>query len=259
LKAFENIFLPARSKKPRENGITMVIDSFLGLNAANDLMETAGDYIDVVKLGWGTSRLLSEEVLEKKIQLFHEHGVKVCPGGSFMELAFAQKKEKQFLEDAKKIGFDGIEVSNGIHPMTQEEKLDLINQAVSMGFCVTSEVGKKLPEEDAKLTPEERVELAEKELEAGSWKVIMEARASGKLGIFDSNGRVKEDMVKYLLDNLDSNKIIFEAPKKPQQTWLIKALGIEVNLGNIRPDDVIPLETLRVGLRGDTLAFFHLK
>ncbi|MFC2175119.1 phosphosulfolactate synthase [archaeon] len=257
--SFGSISLPTRTVKPRDSGITMVLDSGLGLNATKDLVETAGDYIDIVKLGWGTSRLFSDELLKKKVELMKSHGIKVCPGGSFVEIAAAQNKVDEFFGNAKAIGFDCVEVSNGVHPMSEEEKIGIIKKAVAHGFSVTSEVGKKNPEEDALLSADDRVRLAEQELEAGAWKVIMESRASGKLGMFDSSGKVKEEMAKELFSRLDISKIIFEAPAKAQQLWLIERLGNDVNLGNIRPDDAIPLETLRLGLRGDTLKKYHLE
>ncbi|MCK4327434.1 MAG: phosphosulfolactate synthase [Candidatus Diapherotrites archaeon] len=257
-KPFGHISLPPRSEKPRENGVTMVLDHCLGMHAVEDLLATAGDYIDVVKLGWGTSRLFDEGLLKEKIRAYKANGIKVCPGGTFLEVACAQGKQDEFFNCAKALGFDCVEVSNGVHPMHHDEKLELIRKACSMGFCVTSEVGKKLRKEDERIAPEERVSMAEKELAAGSWKVIIEARAGGTLGMFDFKGNVKEELAGYLIKNLETDKIIFEAPNKSQQAWLIKRLGSEANLGNIKPDDVIPLETLRVGLRGDTFAFFHL-
>jgi phosphosulfolactate synthase len=161
---------------------------------------------------------------------------------------------REFFQTARRIGLNAIEVSNGVVPIGMEEKQKLIAEARSMGFEVISEIGKKDPAEDARLSMAERVEEAKRDMEAGASRIIIEAREGGKgLGIYDDSGSVKEDMVASLVEAIGLDNIIFEAPEKSQQTYLILNLGIHVNLGNIRPDDVIPLETLRRGLRGDTI------
>ncbi len=254
MKSFDMITIPPREEKPRKRGLTNVLDKGLGYYAALDLVEQAGEYIDLVKLGWGTARLVSEETVRKKIALFTGNGISVGNGGTFLEIAHRQGTVREFFQTARRIGLNVIEVSNGVVPINPEEKQKLISEAREMGFEVISEIGKKDPAEDARLSMAERVEEAQRDMEAGASRIIIEAREGGKgLGIYDDRGDVRDDMVISLVESIGVDKIIFEAPEKSQQTHLILALGIHVNLGNIRPDDVIPLETLRRGLRGDTL------
>lgn len=248
------IAIPSREEKPRKTGLTTLLDRGMGFHAACDLIEQAADYIDLIKLGWGTSRLIPEGIIKKKIKIYRDNQIMVSNGGTILEIAYQQDKVSEFFQSAKEIGINSIEVSNGVVTINKEDKRKLINQAKEFGFEVFSEIGRKDPLEDAKLTLEERVEEAQNDMAAGASKIIIEAREGGKgLGIYDDKGNVKEEMVKSLLSEIDKEEIIFEAPDKSQQVYLILHLGINVNLGNIRPDDVIPLETLRRGLRGDTL------
>ena len=252
-QSFPFINLPVRTLKPRTSGVTMVLDKHLGMHEAMDLVETAGTYIDIVKLGWGSALLYDVEILKSKIQLYKKHNIKVCTGGTFMELAFEQDKVDQMLIQAKKLGFDAVEVSNGIHPgMTAELKQKLIRQVVSHGFYTLSEVGKKLTEEDSAMTTQERVSEVLADLEAGSDKVIMESREAGNVGIFDENGKVNTELANCLFQQMDPNDIIWEAPKKEQQVWLIHQLGRDANIGNVSPTEAMSLESLRLGVRGDT-------
>jgi len=254
MKSFAMITIPPREEKPRARGITSVLDKGLGYYAALDLVEQAAEYIDLVKLGWGTARLIAEEAVKKKISLFTGNAISVCNGGTFLEIAYQQGKTREFFESARRIGLNVIEVSNGVVPIAGEAKQKLIAEARSLGFEVVSEIGRKDPLEDARLSIGERVKEAKCDMEAGASKIIIEAREGGKgLGIYDDRGDVKADMVTSLVEAIGPGNIIFEAPEKNQQTYLILKLGSVVNLGNIRPDDVIPLETLRRGLRGDTL------
>lgn len=254
MKAFEMIEIPSREEKPRKTGLTILLDRGIGYHAACDLVEQAADYIDLIKLGWGTPRLISKETIKKKIKLYRDNQIMVGNGGTILEIAYQQGKVTEFLQSAREIGINSIEVSNGVVTINREDKQKLINQAKELGFEVFSEIGRKDPLEDAKLTLEERVEEAQNDMTAGASKIIIEAREGGKgLGIYDDNGGVKEEMVTSLVSEIGVENIIFEAPDKNQQVYLILHLGINVNLGNIRPDDIIPLETLRRGLRGDTL------
>jgi len=254
MKSFAMITIPPREEKPRGRGLTSVLDKGLGYFAALDLVEQAAEYIDLIKLGWGTARLISEEIIRKKIAAFTGSGILVSNGGTFLEIAYQQGKTGEFFQSARGIGLNAIEVSNGVVPIGGEAKQKLIAEARSMGFEVFSEIGRKDPLEDARLSMGERVEEAKSDMAAGASKIIIEAREGGKgLGIYDDRGAVKEDMVASLVEAIGLDTIIFEAPEKSQQAHLILTLGIHVNLGNIRPDDVIPLETLRRGLRGDTL------
>jgi len=255
---FETIALPFRSPKPRSIGLTMVLDKDLGIRRLDDLLETAGSFIDIVKFGWGTSRVLSEDIVRKKIELLKEHDILVCPGGTLMEVAYIQKVEEDFLTEARSAGFSCIEVSDGTVRMPHSDKLDMIKRARDKGFIVLSEVGKKFQVEDRRYSIEERIDDALKELESGSFKVIIEASESGSFGIFDEQGKVIPEFVEKLVGGIGIHGILFEAPQSGQQQWLISNLGNSVNLGNISPDGCVNLETLRCGLRAGTLREYHL-
>ncbi len=248
--------IPYRDKKPREKGITMVLDKGYGLKQANDLM-IAENWFDIVKLGWCTPLIFPENILKNKIKLYIENNIEVCTGGTFLEFAYNQNKFLDFLNLVKKIGFTSVEVSNGIINLDLETKAEIIKTLTNNNLKVYSEVGKKNPELDNKFNLEQRIIEAKNDLKNGAYKVIIEGRASGTLGIYDKNGSVKENMAHGLVDGLGLNNIIFEAPKKKQQVWLILNYGPDVNLGNINPNDVISLETLRKGLRGDTFGKIH--
>jgi phosphosulfolactate synthase len=251
-QAFELIKIPTRAGKPRTRGLTMVLDKGLGLHQAEDLMEAA-PYIDIIKLGWGTSRLFSEKLIHKKVALYKKHNIHVGTGGTFFEIAHSQGVTEQFFKYTRELGFNLIEISNGSISLSPQAKSEAIRLTREMGFMVISEVGKKEPLEDDRLTIEERIAEAQSDLQAGASQVIIEAREGGKsLGIYDDKGSVKEDMAQTLVKAIGVENIMFEAPEKSQQTYLILHFGTDVNLGNIRTDDVIPLETLRCGIRGDT-------
>ena len=250
--AFDIIEILTRSEKPRQKGLTMVLDKGLGLYQAEDLMEAA-PYIDIIKLGWGTPRLFSEQLIRKKVALYKKNDIYVGNGGTFFEIAYTQKKTDAFFAYARDIGFNLLEISNGVIPLSASDKAEVIRHAKKMGFLVISEVGKKEPVEDRKLTVQERIAEAQSDLKAGAGHVIIEAREGGKsLGIYDEAGGVREDIANSLAQEIGLEKIMFEAPEKNQQAYLIVHFGTDVNLGNIRPDEVIPLETLRRGIRGDT-------
>lgn len=249
--------LPKRQSKPRHSGLTMVLDKHLGLNAAQDLVDTAGPYIDIVKLGWGSALLYDESLLIQKIALYKSYGIRVCTGGTFMELAFEKNQVDQMLQKAKVLGFDAVEVSNGIHPRLDiNHKRALIKKVVSYGFYALSEVGRKLAEEDKAMSIAERVAEVQSDLQAGAVKVIMESRESGSVGIFDEFGKINMELATHLFQQIDPNDIIWEAPKKEQQVWLIHQLGPEANIGNVVPEEAMSLESLRLGIRGDTFRDF---
>ncbi|MCW3134076.1 MAG: phosphosulfolactate synthase [Methanophagales archaeon] len=251
--AFETIGIANRTEKPRDVGLTMVLDKGLGYHAAQDLVEYTSEYIDIIKLGWGTHRLCSEEVVKRKIQLYTDNSIMVCNGGTLFEIAYQQRRTDDFFEYAHQIGLRAIEISDGSIRISRAERSEIIRKCKNMGFEVFTEVGKKNPLEDAKLSLDYRIKEAKSDMDAGATKVIIEARESGKgIGVYDKEGKIKEDMVKKLIEGIGLNEIMFEAPKKSQQVYFILNLGPEVNLGNIKPEDVIPLETLRRGLRGDT-------
>lgn len=231
----------------------MVIDKGLGLHGLQDLLDTAGPYIDLIKLGWGTSAVFDASLLEKKIALCRQHDIRVSPGGTFLEVAFDRGQTDEFFRYIKSLGFSAVEVSNGIHQqMSLDDKRRLISRAAKEGFYVVSEVGRKMPEEDRHLDSSARAREVLGDLDAGSAKVIMEARESGTVGIFDAEGKVNHDLAVELFQKVDPELIIWEAPKKQQQMWLINQLGADVNIGNVPPEEVISLETLRLGLRADT-------
>lgn len=253
MNAFE-FLAPTRAEKPRDNGITMVLDKGLGLKTAQDLMEISGKYVDFLKFGWGTVSVHHKAIIQDKVDMYNSYGVDAYPGGTLFELAYVQKKVSEYFEEAQSLGFKALEISDGSTNLPLEERLSYISEAKDEGFKVISEVGKKDPAEDLKLTLEDRVKLIKMDLEAGADKVLIEARESGQnIGIFDKNGNVKEDEVDYLLNNLPSEKLIWEAPQKSQQVYFILKIGSTVNLGNIPPEEITSLETMRRGLRGDTL------
>ncbi|OWT33854.1 phosphosulfolactate synthase [Methanobrevibacter sp. 87.7] len=250
-----NFLLTERESKPRDKGITMVLDKGLGYDTAKCLMEIAGDYVDYLKFGWGTTVVQNERIVKAKVKMYKKHDIQPYTGGTLFELAYLENKIPEFFEEAKRLGFETIEISNGSTNLPYDEKIYYIKQAKDFGFNVISEVGKKNPALDKELSLEDRVKYMNAELEAGSTKVIVEAREGGKnIGIFDENSNVKEDEVDYILNNISNpDDIIWEAPKKDQQVYFILKLGSDANLGNISTDEIISLETIRRGLRGDTL------
>jgi len=258
MSCFESIKLPFRPDKPRSVGLTMVLDNGMGLESCKAFIESAGEYTDIVKFGWGTSCVFPEEIIRKKIALLRDHDVHVCPGGTLTEIAYAQNVVDSFLQEAKKIGFTCIEVSDGSIQMDHEEKLKLIDKVLKCNLTVFSEVGKKTLIEDKRISIEQKASMAVKELEAGAMKVIIEAREVGTFGIFDEKGEVIPECVETFAETVGIPNIIFEAPVKHQQLWLISNLSNAVNLGNIPPNSVINLETLRCGLRSDTMKEYHL-
>lgn len=261
MKSFEGIFrtpLAGRSVKPRKSGYTMVIDKGLGLNGTKDLMDTAADYIDSLKQTFGTSAFFNEKVMREKVEIVKAAGVNVYPGGTFAEIAVWQKTLPAYLKRVKELGFTGVEISDGTIEMTDEDRHDAIKRAVDMGFLVISEVGKKDPN-DKVAYPKMHADI-KKDLELGAYKVIVEARESGKgVGIFDASGNPDASEVDAILAGVeDQSQLIWEAPLKNQHVWLIKKFGINVNLGNVPPEEVLVLEALRNGMRGDTLKMAYL-
>ncbi len=251
-KAFDFIDILARSEKPRTRGLTMVLDKAVGLFGVEDLLQAA-PYLDIIKLGWATPRLIPEQALRKKIALLRENGINVGNGGTLLEIAWQQNKTDVFFNYCRDIGLSHIEVSNGVIDIPDAAKAALIQRASEMGFFVMSEVGKKDPAADRLLSLKDRVREAQSDLAAGAHYVIIEAREGGRnLGIYDERGTLKEDMARYLAEEIGLENLMFEAPDKNQQAELIILFGPDVNLGNIRTEDIIPLETLRRGIRGDT-------
>jgi phosphosulfolactate synthase len=244
---------PEREPKPRQRGLTHVIDKGMGLRQVEDLLETSAEFIDIVKLGWGTGYVTAN--LGAKLAAYRVAGIPLCFGGTLLEVALAQGKFDDFRRTMSSLGIGHVEVSSGVLDISPDDKCDYIRE-LAKDFVVLSEVGSK--DVDAVVAPYRWVEEVRAELEAGAWKVIGEARESGTVGLFRATGEVRSGLIDELVAHIDPNDMIFEAPRKPQQVWFIKQLGPGVNLGNIAPEEVIPLETLRLGLRGDTLRLFHL-
>ncbi len=259
MNTFDFVVSP-RPTKPYQTGITMMLDKGLGPKMLEDLLELAGKYIDFAKFGWGTICLCEKDIVKEKIEIYRSHGVEAHPGGTLFELAYLKNMTQEYFNEAKELGFKFIEISDGSVDIPLQEKWDIIEKAKNQGFKVISEVGKKNPEKDKSISIKERVELIKGDLSAGADKVLIEARESGQnIGIFDKKGNVKKDDVNYLIQHLPIESLIWEAPQKNQQVYFILKIGPNVNLGNIPPEDVISLESMRRGLRGDTLRKVNLK
>lgn len=253
MKSFEFLSIK-REEKPRNRGITMVLDKGLGLQTASSLMEISGEYVDYLKFGWGTSIVHEQDIVKAKVEMYKSHDITPYTGGTLFELAYRANMLDEFFSEAHNLGFPAVEISDGSLSIPHENKLEAIEKAKADGFEVLSEVGKKDPTLDKELTLDERIDNMKEELNAGSSLVIVEAREGGKnIGIFDKTGNAKEDEIDYILDNFDADKILWEAPNKDQQVFFILKLGNTVNLGNVSSDDITSLETLRRGLRGDTI------
>jgi len=244
-------YLPERTEKPRKTGITMVMDKGLSIRQAEDLASTAGEYIDYVKLGFGTG-LITPGVSEK-IKAYRKAKIKVYLGGTLFEAFVLRDRFAEYCALVKKLKVDTVEVSDGSMLMDHKQKCRYIHD-LSGDYTVLSEVGSK--ESRINIPPVRWIDMMQKELKAGAFKVIGEARESGSAGIFSPSGKAQVTLIREILEHIDINRIIWEAPLKSQQTWFIKEFGSNVNLGNIPPAEVLPLETLRLGLRVDTFFSF---
>jgi phosphosulfolactate synthase len=243
--------LPDRSRKPRNSGLTMAMDKGLSLREVEDFMSVCSDHVDVVKLGWATSFVTPN--LKEKISIYHQSGVPVYLGGTLLEAFIIRNQFEDYLRILDQFGLQYAEVSDGSIELPHDEKCNYISR-LAKNYTVLSEVGSKDAEKI--IPPYKWIQLMNKELEAGAWKVIGEAREGGNVGLFRSSGEVREGLVDEILTQIPFEKIIWEAPQKSQQVWFIKLLGCNVNLGNIAPNEIIPLETIRLGLRGDTFHTF---
>jgi phosphosulfolactate synthase len=249
---FEFLTLPERTTKPRDSGLTHVLDKGYSLDQVRQLLEVAGDYVDIVKLGWGTAVVTPN--VKEKIALYHSFGVPVCFGGTFFEVCLRQGKFDEYLALVDECGMECVEISDGTIDMLEEDKLAIVRK-LSKRYRVFSEVGSK--DDTVVITPSTWIDSIKRELEAGAWKVITEGRENGTVGIYRPNGDVKDGLLEEIRELFDASQILFEAPMKKQQAWFIKQFGTNVNLGNIPPEEVISVETMRVGMRGDTLLTFH--
>jgi len=248
---FDLPFIPERTERPRSNGLTMVMDKGMSLREAENFIDANSSLTDIIKLGFGTSYLTKD--LKEKIKLYHDNDMKVYLGGTLFEAFIARGMFDDFKKLLVKLGLETVEVSDGSIHLEHERKLEFISD-LAKDFRVLSEVGSK--EEGILIAPGKWVKMMDTELSAGSWKVIAEARESGNVGIYRPNGTAHVVLVNKILAKVKAEDILWEAPQKAQQVWFIKLIGANVNLGNIAPNDVIPLETLRIGLRGDTFFEF---
>jgi len=244
--------LPSRPPKPRERGITHVIDPGLSAGEAEGLMESVEPFVDLVRLGWGTAYVSRE--LRRKLDVYRAHGVPTMLGGTLTELAWLQGRIDGLRAWLEELGIDRVEVSSGVVPMPPEEKAELI-RTLARDRTVYAEVGEKDPR--ALMAPYRWVALIREALEAGATQVVCEGRADGSAGVFRPDGEVRTGLIDEIVHEIDLDRLIFEAPQRHQQIYFIERYGTAVNLGNIDPHDVISLETLRVGLRADTLLLLH--
>ena len=239
--------IPERSLKPRELGITMVIDKGSSLQECKNLIESSSDYIDFVKFGWTTSNFSKN--LKEKIELFKEANINVYLGGTLFEAFAIRDQFEDYIDILKEYNLKYAEVSDGSISIPHKKKCKYIEK-LAKHFIVFSEIGSK--DEKKIIPPYKWIKQMKAELSAGSWKVIGEARESGSVGLFRSSGEVRQGLAEEILTEIPTEKILWEAPQKVQQVWFVKLLGQNVNLGNISGNEVISLETIRVGLRGDT-------
>ena len=243
--------IPARPAKPRQSGLTMVMDKGLSLRQVEDFIEVAGTHADIVKLGWATSYVTPN--LKEKLALYRSAGIPTYFGGTLFEAFAIRNQFDDYRRVLEEFGMEYAEISDGSMDIPHDEKCEFI-RTLSTQVTVISEVGSK---DAAKIfAPYKWIALMKAELEAGSWKVIAEAREGGNVGIYRGTGEVREGLVDEILTQIPEEAIIWEAHQKEQQVWFIKLIGTNVNLGNIAPAEVIPLETIRLGLRGDTFDYF---
>lgn len=239
--------LPARAAKPRGIGITHVLDRGIPLAQSADLLAMNESFVDVWKLGWGISYL--DPNLAAKLELLAGHRVLASPGGTLLEIAWAQGRALEFLDWARSCGFPCVEVSSGTVTMDHAAKQELIAEA-ARHFIVLAEVGPKDP--GVEMMPAQWAQALSRDLEAGATWVLAEGRASGTVGIYDGSGAVREDVIAALVSVADPDFVVFEAPRESQQAWFVCRFGPDVNLANVHPADVLGLETLRLSLRADT-------
>jgi phosphosulfolactate synthase len=233
---------------PAHDGLTHVMDKGLGPRAAEDFLETAGDFVSIVKLGWGTAYVTKN--LQRKLEIYAAAGKPVVIGGTFFEVVYVKDRIDEYKRWLSGLGLTHVEISDGTIEIPRERKLELIAE-LARDFTVLSEVGSK--DSEAIFAPYQWVEWIKAEKAAGAWKVITEAREGGTAGIFRPTGEMRTGLVDEIAHEVAVEDLIFEAPAKSAQAWFVTHFGPSVNLGNIAPEEVIPLETLRLGLRGDTL------
>jgi phosphosulfolactate synthase len=244
--------IPSRTSQPRTSGLTMVMDKGLSIGEVENLLSIGSPHIDIVKLGFGTSYVTPN--LDKKIKTYLDSGMPIYFGGTLFEAYLMRGQIDDYIASIKSFGMTHVEISDGSITIPHLEKCKLIEKFAKEGFTVLSEVGSK----DAAnvMAPYKWLEQMENELNAGSSFVIAEAREAGNIGIYRGSGEVREGLVEEILRKIPADKIIWEAPQKAQQLFFLQLLGCNVNLGNIAPNEIISLEAMRIGLRGDTLNLY---
>ena len=248
---FELSYLPKRIEKPRNSGLTMIMDKGLSIRECEDMLSVSSDYIDIVKLGFGSSIITPN--LDRKLAFFKESGIPVYFGGTLLEAFIVRGMFDDYLRLLDRYKMEYAEISDGSITMPHQEKCHYIHR-LAKRVTVISEVGSK--EEGILIRPNMWIEMMKNELEAGAWKVIAEARESGTVGIYRPNGKAHVVLINKIVAKIPLESIIWETPQKSQQAYFINLFGANVNLGNISPNDIIPLETLRLGLRSDTFFQF---
>lgn len=244
---FELPYIPERSVKPRKKGLTMMMDKGLGLKETEAFIEANVHLTDIVKFGFGTAYVTPN--LEEKLKLYREAGIRPYFGGTLFEVFYARGMQNEYFKLLDKYNLDLAEISDGSIVIPHDEKCELIAK-MSKSRTILSEVGSK--DSGILISPGKWIKSMKTELEAGSWKVIAEGREAGNVGVFRANGTAHTLLINRIIKAVNPDDILWEAPQKNQQVWFIKLFGSEVNLGNIAPNEVIPLECLRLGLRGDT-------
>lgn len=239
--------LPEREHKPRTRGLTHVLDKGAGIQLVEGMLDTAGEYVDLVKVGWGISYI--DPRTKERIAAYQAAGAVVCAGGTLFEVAAVNGRLDEFRRWAAGVGFDAVEVSNGLSTLTRATKTALVAQ-LSQDFVVLAEAGSK--DAGAPVSADDWVDEMAVDLDAGARWVIAEGRESGTVGLYEQDGSVRTGLVEAVVSRIPAERIIFEAPRKSQQAWFVNRFGAGVNLGNIALDDVLPVETLRLGLRADT-------
>lgn len=243
--------IPTRTSKPRNSGLTMVMDKGLSINEVHNFMSIGDPHVDIVKLGFGTSFVTPN--LREKIEVYHSYNMPIYFGGTLFEAFLIRNQFDDYIKICKDYGISYIEVSDGSITIPHAEKCGYIEK-LTKHATVLSEVGSKDAEHI--IPPYKWIELMRAELEAGSSYVIAEAREAGNVGIYRGSGEVREGLVQEILTQIPAEKIIWEAPQKAQQLYFLELIGCNVNLGNIAPNEVIPLEAMRIGLRGDTFELY---
>jgi phosphosulfolactate synthase len=245
---FDLPHMPDRPGKPRNYGLTMVIDKGLSVRQAEDFVKSSGEFTDFVKLGFGTALITKD--LNDKLEVYRSGNIRPYFGGTLFEIFYVRNMFDRYRELIGKYSLDLVEISDGTVTIEHDDKLRCI-EVLSADVQVLSEVGSKLS--GVEIPVQKWVYMMQTELKAGAWKVIAEARESGTIGIYNSDGSANMELISDITDNIENENVIWEAPLKPQQVYFIRMLGANVNLGNIAPDEVVAMEALRTGLRGDTM------